>query len=163
MVCDVQVEVLTGSTKSPHDTAAVAKNCYIAYVLEIRYSDLFKFPQKELMRLGAYSALVYVAFIVFCSCQVSQQAEFSLIKEKRKLTSVLVRLGWSESKVLERSGTDLEQSCLYNILAVSLLMSFHFSFHAFVLCSLCLVVNLPVISRSLTHPQIGYRESGLKC
>ncbi|GAA5845017.1 hypothetical protein JCM5353_003396 [Sporobolomyces roseus] len=46
------VEVLTGSTKSPHDTAAVAKNCYIA-------------------------ALVYVAFIVFCSCQVGVNRRYS--------------------------------------------------------------------------------------
>ncbi|GAA5902938.1 hypothetical protein JCM6882_009166 [Rhodosporidiobolus microsporus] len=42
---DLEVEVLTGSTKSPKDPHAVAKNCYMA-------------------------AAVYGAFVAFCACQV---------------------------------------------------------------------------------------------
>ncbi|GAA6037787.1 hypothetical protein JCM8097_005034 [Rhodosporidiobolus ruineniae] len=42
---DLEVEVLTGSTKSPKDPHSVAKNCYIA-------------------------AAVYAAFIGFCMCQI---------------------------------------------------------------------------------------------
>ncbi|BGP15093.1 hypothetical protein JCM10213_002761 [Rhodosporidiobolus nylandii] len=42
---DLEVEVLTGSTKSPPDPHAVAKNCYLA-------------------------AAVYLAFVAFCACQV---------------------------------------------------------------------------------------------
>ncbi|GAA6014918.1 hypothetical protein JCM10207_002225 [Rhodosporidiobolus poonsookiae] len=42
---DLEVEVLTGSTKSPKDPHATAKNCYMA-------------------------AAVYAAFLFFCTCQI---------------------------------------------------------------------------------------------
>ncbi|GAA5823464.1 hypothetical protein JCM10212_007163 [Sporobolomyces blumeae] len=49
---DREVEVLTGSTKSPHDPHAVASNCYIA-------------------------AIVYLAFVVFCSCQLGVNRRYA--------------------------------------------------------------------------------------
>ncbi|GAA5886664.1 hypothetical protein JCM5296_005364 [Sporobolomyces johnsonii] len=49
---DAEVEVLTGSTKSPPDSHAVAKNCYLA-------------------------AAVYAAFVLFCTCQVGVNRRYA--------------------------------------------------------------------------------------
>ncbi|KAL8286413.1 hypothetical protein RQP46_004430 [Phenoliferia psychrophenolica] len=49
---DNNVEVLMGSTKSPHDGAAVAKHCY-------------------------YAAIVYACFIGFCGCQIGLNKRYA--------------------------------------------------------------------------------------
>ncbi|KAM0755030.1 hypothetical protein T439DRAFT_309894 [Meredithblackwellia eburnea MCA 4105] len=52
MAFDANVEVLMGSTKSPEDGHAVAKHCYAA-------------------------AIIYAAFIGFCSCQIGLNRRYS--------------------------------------------------------------------------------------
>jgi hypothetical protein len=67
--------VLTGSTKSPKDPHAVAKNCYLAFVLFP--PSLFPLaPSKMLTCSSRRSAAVYGAFIAFCVCQVRRRALF---------------------------------------------------------------------------------------
>jgi len=61
-----------GNKESPKDGHAVALNCWFACVLAF-FSSSSSSPRREpaLTRSpSSHSSLVYIAFVVFCTCQV---------------------------------------------------------------------------------------------